>query len=423
MAEAALYSNPGEPPFPFELLRDRLSWVPAYIDRQCTKRGRNIYEAQHFEALVNTLLVCTRARTSALFGTADISLCEDFATRLNRILRSLPNKIGARHEIELVERGHSHVWVTCRHSPRFIWKRRLNHRETGLNLDFAAPGHIRPSRNCPAVVSHIVEISGPVHASIVSENIRLDYVDDRVMQDVEAFIQHKTALFNSTMVRLKLPYRFDHFLSSSGTDQHVAETMRLATPPSSEWWNGHYYFVGRVLPYNMTFCSRETLFELYWLVIQQVYDFEAKLPLIYLVPEFSEDLENVLAIVYRNTQPSVLHSISSSSSSTPLPPTELAEQISEVLRSLVIDNEQLLSNFPFEKRYNDIRRSGVYCLWKATSEWCKIRILERWKLCVPMSSSHMEKWPVEGNQLLLSGLPGKKPLLLTIKDFWKARPV
>jgi hypothetical protein len=90
---------------------------------------------------------------------------------------------------------------------------------------------------------------------------------------------------------------------------------------------------------------------------------------------------------------------------------------------LVIDNEQLLSNFPFEKRYNDIRRSGVYCLWKATSEWCKIRILERWKLCVPMSSSHMEKWPVEGNQLLLSGLPGKKPLLLTIKDFWKARPV
>ena len=235
MAEAALYSNSAEPPFPFEVVGDALSWVPAYIDRQCTKRGRNIYQARRFEALLNTLLVFTRARTSALFGTADISLCQEFAKRLNRILRSLPKEIGARHEIEVVERGQSNVWITCRHSPRFIWKRRLNHCEVGLNLDFAAPGHIRPSRNCPAVVSHIVEISGPVHASIVIENIRLDYVDDRVMQTVEAFNQHKTALFNSTMVRLKLPYRFDHFLSSSETEQHVAETMRLATPPSSEW--------------------------------------------------------------------------------------------------------------------------------------------------------------------------------------------
>jgi len=399
-----------------------LSWVPAYIDRQCTKRGRNIYQARRFEALLNTLLVFTRARTSALFGTADISLCQEFAKRLNRILRSLPKEIGARHEIEVVERGQSNVWITCRHSPRFIWKRRLNHCEVGLNLDFAAPGHIRPSRSCPAVLSRIIEVSGPLHASIVTENIRLDYVDDRVMCAVEGFNQRKTALFNLTMVRLKLPYRFDHFLSSSETDQHVAETMKLATPPSSEWWHGHYYFVGHILPYNMTFCSRESRFEFYWPVIQQVYDFEAKLPLNQLVPEFSEDLENVLAIVYRNTQPYALHYVSSSSSSTPLSLTGLTEQISELLRSLVIDSEQLLSSFPDERTSEDTRRSGVYCLWKAMSEWCKLHTLERWKLCVPMSSTHMEKWPAEGNRFLLSGLPGKKPILLRIKDFWKARP-
>jgi hypothetical protein len=199
--------------------------------------------------------------------------------------------------------------------------------------------------------------------------------------------------------------------------------MRLATPPSSEWWNEHYYFVGHVLPYGMTFCSRESRFELYWPVIQQVYDLEAKLPFNKLVPEFSEDLEKVLAIVYRNTQPYVLHSTKSSSSSTPSPPTELGEQISELLRTLVIDtSEQLLSTFQDERRYQDIRRSGLYCLWKATSEWCKIRTLERWKLCVPLSSSHMEKWPVEGNEVCRTGLPGKKSLLLRIKDFWKARP-
>ena len=425
MAEAALYSNFGEPPFPSELVGDALSWVPAYIDRQCTKRGRNIYQARRFDALLNTLLVFTRARTSALFGTADMSLCQDFANRLNEILRSLPKEIGARRqEIELVERGHSDVWIICRHSPRFIWKRRLHHHEAGLNLDFAAPGHIRPtgSRSCPAVTSRIIEVSGPLHADIVTEIIRLHYVDDRAMHAVEEFNQRKTALFNTTMIRLNLPYRFDHFLSSSETVQHVAETMKSATPPSSEWWHAHYYFVGHVLPYKMTFCSRESRFELYWQVIQQVYDFEENLPFYQLVPEFSEDLEKVLGIMYRNAQPYVPHSISTSSF-TPLSPAELSPQISELLRSLVIDNEQLLSGFPFDRTYEDIRRSGVYCLWKAISEWCKLHVLERWKLYVPMSSSHMEKWPAEGNELLLSGPPDKNPILLRIKDFWKARRV
>ena len=151
------------------------------------------------------MLVFTRARTSAFFGTADMSLCQEFANRLNLILRSLPKEIGARRrEIELVERGHSDVWITCRHSHRFIW-RRLNHHEAGLNLDFAAPGHIRPSRSCPVVTSRIIEVSGPIHADIVTDIIRLDYVDDRVMRAVEDFNRRETALFNSTMVRLNLP--------------------------------------------------------------------------------------------------------------------------------------------------------------------------------------------------------------------------
>jgi hypothetical protein len=137
-----------------------------------------------------------------------LPICPSVKTLL--ILRSLPKEIGARrHEIALVERGHSDVWITCRHSPRFIWKRRLNHHEAGLNLDFAAPGHIRPSRSCPAVTSRIIEVSGSLHADIVTEIIRLDYADDRAMRAVEDFNQRKTALFNSTMVRLNLPHRFD----------------------------------------------------------------------------------------------------------------------------------------------------------------------------------------------------------------------
>jgi hypothetical protein len=188
MAEPALYSNFGEPPFPFEVVGDALSWVPGYIKCHCPKRARNMYQARLFGALLNIMLVFTRARTSAFFGTADMSLCQEFANRLNLILRSLPKEMGPRrHEIELVERGHSDVWITCRHSPRFIWKRRLNHHEAGLNLDFAAPGHIRPSRSFPAVTSRIIEVSGPLHADIVAEIIRLGYVDDRAMRAVEDF--------------------------------------------------------------------------------------------------------------------------------------------------------------------------------------------------------------------------------------------
>jgi len=90
------------------------------------------------------------------------------------------------------------------------------------------------------------------------------------------------------------------------------------------------------------------------------------------------------------------------------PPRNLARKY----RNSYEANEELLSRFPFDRTYKDIRRSGVYCLWKAMSEWCKLHVLERWKLYVPMSSSHMEKWPAEGNRFLLSGLPGKKPILL-----------
>jgi len=66
MAEAALCFNRVELPFPFELVGETLSWVPAYIEHKCPKRGRNIYHAGQLDALLNTLLFFTRARTSAL---------------------------------------------------------------------------------------------------------------------------------------------------------------------------------------------------------------------------------------------------------------------------------------------------------------------------------------------------------------------
>ena len=372
MAEAALYSNLDEPPFPYELVADALSWVPTYIDAQSPKRGRSLYQVRYFDALLNTVLVFARARTSALVGTADISGCQALAKRLNQILSSLPKEIGARHRIEIVERGRSDVWITCCHSPRFIWKRRLTHREVGLNLDFAAPGHIRSRRTIPVVSSRIVEVSGPIHTSIVSENIRLDYIDDRVMRSVEEFNQRKTAFFNSTMIRLKLPYRFEHFFEFAETGQHVAETMKSATPPSTEWWHRHYYFLGDLLPYRMTFCSRESRIELYWPVIKQVYDFQRTLDesLTQIPPEFSEDLENIFTLVYRNTQPYIFHSTNptSASSSTPLSPTELQEHISALLRNLVIDIEQLIRNFSCGTVDKDIQRSGLYCLLSVMSE-------------------------------------------------------
>ena len=91
--------------------------------------------------LINTVLVFARCRTSALqlFTNVDRPMYQPFVVRLNNVLHSLPSKSNATyHELEIVERNNSAIFVTTRRSPRFIWKQKLTHQEVGLNLDYAA---------------------------------------------------------------------------------------------------------------------------------------------------------------------------------------------------------------------------------------------------------------------------------------------
>jgi hypothetical protein len=237
MAESCLFGNFDEPTFPYQLVAALLAWVPAYIDGLTPNRGRNHQQARLYIVLVNTFLVFSRARTSATFDDIDISICRDFANRLNSTLRSLPETCGAaHHQIEVVRRNNFSIFITCSRSPRFIWKHYLTHHEVGVNLDYAAPGHLRIGDTVSrSKGSEIVEISTHVHSSIVGEVVLIDYVTD--MPALEKFIERKTSLFNSTMARLKLPYRFDSIWSDSNTIPDVEQAMRSETPPSVDWWH------------------------------------------------------------------------------------------------------------------------------------------------------------------------------------------
>src|SRR5271169_2435591 len=145
MAEEALYKNVHEPKFPFELVINRIKWLPAYLSSIEKKpfevvgreRSRNL---DLFPCILDTVLVWARARTAALHPNQDFKVCRSLVSRLNSVLEEVGPK-ALYHKLEIVNRGQDY-FVTCRNSPRFNWKSRLTHLEIGRNLDFAASGHL-----------------------------------------------------------------------------------------------------------------------------------------------------------------------------------------------------------------------------------------------------------------------------------------
>ena len=131
MAEQALYNNQTEPLFPFQAARPQLTWLQNYLDQQIT------FPPYEMAPFLNTILVFGRARTATLQGRFWWSALQPLVKLLNATLDSLNAE---EHRLELAIRGEV-FFVTCSHSPRFIWKNRLTHRDVGRNLDFFAPGH------------------------------------------------------------------------------------------------------------------------------------------------------------------------------------------------------------------------------------------------------------------------------------------
>jgi len=289
MAELELYGNANEPPFPYEAIANSLSWVPKYIDQLTPRRGRNLYHARLYDILINVLLVFARARTSALFANREIPIARSFVRRLNSLLASFPN--ASHHSLEIIERSHTTFFIVCKNSPRFIWKYPLSHREVGLNLDFVAAGHFGVETK--AISARIFEVTGGNHISIFNEAVYLEYCD---MPKVRDFCERQTALFNLTMVRLKLPYQFSlHWWNSKDTSEEVARVMASDQPPSTDWWEANYLFI-KELPYDAAFCEKDSPFQEYWRALRLLYEFVLSLhpSLDFIRPvEYSQELEDL----------------------------------------------------------------------------------------------------------------------------------
>ena len=226
MAEAFLYGNNEEPEFPYEHVAGELKWVPQYIQERTTKRGHDYSHSHLYSVLINALLVFSRARTSALFCNLHYAACSDFVRRLNVILEGLPRVLRPlSHRTELVKRNQDSYFITCTKSPRFIWKRSLMHREVGLNLDYAAAGHIGLAASSGRTAGmSICETSGTASVQVMGEMVHWEHINDTT--SLKEFINRKVELFNTTMIKLQLPYRFDYYWNDDRNHyQAVVTTM------------------------------------------------------------------------------------------------------------------------------------------------------------------------------------------------------
>jgi len=264
-----------DPLLPFDDIIEKVKWVPEYIDGLTVERNSNFNAYAIFAALINIVLVFAGARTSALLDchivAANVPLYKrllHFVKELNSVVTSIPN--GKRHLLSIYRYDRMKWFIARRSNPRFIWKRKLTHRETGLNLDYAAPGHlIGQLTTTGRGHSVFAEVGANPGLQIFAEFVLLQFMEYSM---VEEFSLKRETLMNIAMQKLNFPYRFRWFWT---VDDDVARTMNSAKPPSKAWWDRSWYHInhisGATLIRGMRFCSDLTPFEEHWEVIQRLY--------------------------------------------------------------------------------------------------------------------------------------------------------
>jgi hypothetical protein len=271
MAERALYGNLTEPAFPFERMRDRLSWLPNYLAEDTSD------SAYDLDALLNTILVFTRARTATMQNLFSWSKVR----RLVKLLNAAADSVGAsHHRVELVRRG-PYFFVTCSHSPRFNWAVHLTDRDVGRNLDMFAPGHCTTDQRYTKRFVYLVEISSM--KVVTSEVVLLEYLNaDDSLGEFHRFNQTRESLFNSTMEALGLVHRFKCIVHTREALDYVASVMESHAPPTLTWWQNHCFYVNGwlnpdvITNANLAFCGFRTKHEIYWPLIRRVFQFSTK---------------------------------------------------------------------------------------------------------------------------------------------------
>jgi hypothetical protein len=207
------------------------------------------------------------------------------------------------------------------------------------------------------------EISGTAYTQITSEVVHHDHVQD--LATLQGFLDRKVALFNLTMVRLHLPYRFERYWNTDPNRcQEVKVVMESHLPPSPGWWRENYLLLAKY-PYDMAYVSKDSLFVLHWQIIQSAFHLAQAIINRPTPREYSAQVETLFSRVYAATHVTLSTEHGS----------RLLEEISEMRQRLHSENvkagEGARSGY-YVRRMSDLRRV-VY----AVLEWSKIRTLER----------------------------------------------
>ena len=285
MAERALYQNFSEPEFPFEKSGKHLEWLPSYCDAIIHKTDGTV-DKHMFNVMINTILVCARARTSAMLdctstchlseGQVCVKAIFTLVRRFNRFLRRID---AGEHETEIYLPYKTNYIVTCKRSPRFNW-RFESQVDIGRSLDFFAAGHIVwppfPSRG------YIVIFERESLLNVYAEVVLLDMVSDEVWNKLVDFNNRKETLYNETMTSLGLPYRFKWLFGNMERKplERVSKVVAGDIPPDEKWWEDNCLFVAGLAHDNTfngrAFCTFTSRYKEYWLLIQRTYTFCTK---------------------------------------------------------------------------------------------------------------------------------------------------
>jgi hypothetical protein len=273
MAEESLYGSTNEPKFPFDRLATHLSWLPTRIS--AAEESRSMEE---FLALLQTILVFGRARTSCMNNLGTWKACRELTASLNGALEAVSGE-ALHHRIELVRRGPFQYFVTCKNSPRFNWKTPLTHIEVGGNLDYFGAGHMFSLPYPPR--AHLKFVEQKTMRHLFCEYVALDSLEDDVLREqLTIFNDARQTVLNNGMEKFGLPYRFKWALNGSRERQQIAAVVESSSPPTLKWWEDNCIMVNCAgdasKSCNYQYCNfRRKHFE-NWLLIQDMYQFSAK---------------------------------------------------------------------------------------------------------------------------------------------------
>jgi hypothetical protein len=397
MAVEALYGNSNEPKFPFDHVIEHLSWLP-------TRMSAAEESPEEFIALINTILVFGRGRTSCMNYIRTWKACSELVSCLNATLENIGGLDALHHRIELVRRGPSQFFVTCTLSPRFHWKARLTHPEVGRNLDFFAAGHMFSPPFPPRASFKFMERK--TMSNLFGEGVSLESLEGDVFREqLQDFNDTKEELFNDIMEQFGLPYRFKWVLNAPDERRETVAVLKESSPPTCQWWDDNCLLVnGPGDPdrsIHFEFCNFDTEFHENWLLIQHIYFFSLK----YTRFEY-RNIESQCNFNYWRTMQKIFRDVQKTIE-RPTSPEEcdnIKKQLKELADAAEAYDPPVNDDWdgafqpdpipsPFLVRFWNYllrrKRFLVYRAWVALQEM-KMQVFQRWKLRKPLVHSGFE---------------------------------